>query len=118
MPLYRVMCDTCAAEDDIFRTLAKIDELPACCGTAMHRKICAPMVITDIAPYQAMAVDVATGKAPIIGSRSQHRDYLKRNGYFEMGNEMPKERTQVNGEFNVRKELTEATREVLSKYTA
>lgn len=41
----------------------------------------------DIEPYQAVAVDVATGKPPRIGSRSEHREFLKRNGYLEVGNE-------------------------------
>lgn len=117
MPLYSVMCDTCGAEDDIFRSLAKIDELPVCCGAPMHRKVCAPMVIADIAPYQAMALDVATGNAPVINSRSSHRAFLKRNGYVEVGNEMPKPRTETHGDFNVRQELTKAVREVLPKYT-
>ena len=50
--------------------------------------------IRDIEPYQAMGIDIATGKAPIIGSRSYHREYLKRNNYTEIGNEMPKPRTE------------------------
>ena len=117
MPLYRVKCDTCLSEDDIFRSLSKIDDLPECCGSVVHRVICAPMVIADIRPYQAMGIDVATGKAPMIGSRSQHRDYLKRNGYIEVGNEMPKREKKIEGEFDVRRELTQAAREVLPKYT-
>lgn len=40
-------------------------------------------IIRDIDPYQAVAVDVATGKRPKIGSRSEHREFLKRNGYHE-----------------------------------
>jgi hypothetical protein len=45
-------------------------------------------IIRDIQPYQAVAVDVASGgKAPMITSRAEHRAYLKRNGYFEVGNE-------------------------------
>lgn len=47
----------------------------------------APMVMRDIDTYQAMGVDIATGKPPVIGSRSQHRDYLRRNNYQEVGNE-------------------------------
>ena len=46
-----------------------------------------PQIIRDIDPYQAVAVDVATGKPPRIGSRSEHREFLKRNGYVELGNE-------------------------------
>ena len=118
MPLYRVKCDSCQSQEDIFRSLANIDELPTCCGAVVHRVVCAPMVISDIQPYQAMGIDVATGKAPVIGSRSEHRNYLKRNGYVEVGNEMPKQREKkIEGEFDVRRELTQAAREVLPKYT-
>ena len=44
-------------------------------------------IIKDIDPYKAVATDVASGKAPIIGGRRQHREFLKRNGYVEVGNE-------------------------------
>lgn len=117
MPIYSMGCQHCGDTQDIFRSLAKMnDNLPQCCGEAMQRRICAPMVIADIAPYQAMGVDVATGKAPVITSRSQHRDYLKRNGFVEVGNEMPKRDTTLKGDYNVRAELREAVREVLPKY--
>lgn len=69
----------------------------------------------DIQPYQAMAFDQATGKAPVITSRREHREFLRRNGYQEIGNETPKVVRQ-QADHNVRKELTEATREVLAKY--
>lgn len=42
-----------------------------------------PQIVRDIDPYKAVAVDVATGKRPVIGSRSEHRQFLKRNGYHE-----------------------------------
>lgn len=42
-----------------------------------------PQIIRDIDPYRAVAVDVATGSRPNIGSRSEHREFLKRNGYHE-----------------------------------
>ena len=49
-----------------------------------------PMVISDIAEYRAAAADKATGKRPVIGGRRQHREFLSRNGYREVGNDMPK----------------------------
>jgi hypothetical protein len=121
MPVYRLLCDGCGAEQDLFRRIAEIDrDLPVCCGASMHRKVCAPAVIGDIQPYQAMGVDVATGTAPVIRSRSEHRDYLRRNNYIEVGNEMPTPPSarKIEGDFNVRAELTQAVREVLPRYTA
>lgn len=45
-------------------------------------------IIRDIDPYQAVGADVANGgKPPKIGGRRQHREYLKRNAYIEVGNE-------------------------------
>lgn len=41
-------------------------------------------IIPDIQPYKAVAGDMA-GKW--ITSRSQHREFLKRNGFQEVGNE-------------------------------
>jgi hypothetical protein len=74
-----------------------------------------PLIMPDIAPYQAMGVDIATGKAPVIHSRSQHREYLRRNGYVEIGNEKPKLRDEVRGDFDVRPELGRVVREVLQR---
>jgi hypothetical protein len=82
----------------------------------VERIVEAPMVAPDIGPYQAVAIDVATGKPPVINSRSAHRDFLKRNGYTEVGNErVGRAPGEVRGDFNLRKELTRATREVLGK---
>lgn len=50
-----------------------------------------PSIIRDIEPYRAMGSDVACGgKRPVINSRSEHRSYLRRNGYVETGNETPR----------------------------
>jgi len=77
----------------------------------------APAIVPDIPAYQAMGIDKATGKAPVIEGRVQHRAYLKRNGYVELGNDAPKAIPKVmRGDFNVRKELTEVTRQVIQKY--
>jgi hypothetical protein len=47
-----------------------------------------PTIISDIEPYRAVASDVACdGKRPLIGGRRQHREFLFRNGYVEVGNE-------------------------------
>ena len=44
-------------------------------------------IIPDIQPYKAIAIDQATGECPVITSRSQHRAFLRRNGYEEIGND-------------------------------
>ena len=117
MPIYTVACATCGRETDLYRSVAERDrDLPACCGMQMARKIVAPYVAPDIGPYQAVAVDVATGKPPVINSRSAHREFLKRNGYVEVGNEsVGRKPGEVRGDFNLRGDLTQATREVMGK---
>lgn len=95
MPLYQIRCDGCGHERELFRSLDQFDEpLPFHCFHEMRRVLTAPRVISDIEPYQAVASDIATGKPPHITSRSQHREFLKRNGYVELGNEMPKPRAK------------------------
>lgn len=47
-----------------------------------------PRCVSDIEPYRAIASDVACdNKRPVIGGRAQHREFLSRNGYTEVGNE-------------------------------
>lgn len=81
MPIYVVKCQICHNKDEVFRPLARIDEMPECCGETMQRQICAPMVVNDIQPYKSMM----TGE--MITSRSQHRTHLKDHGVVEVGNE-------------------------------
>ena len=44
-----------------------------------------PFVMTDIEPYRAVGLP----GAPMINSRSEHREILKAHGAQEVGNEMP-----------------------------
>lgn len=90
MPLYSYRCEHCGERKELFRKVADYNKPgPSHCFDNMTRVIAAPRVIRDIEPYQAMGVDIETGKAPMITSRSQHRDYLKRNGYVEVGTSTP-----------------------------
>lgn len=67
-------------------------------------------IIKDIDPYKAVAVDIATDSAPAIGSRREHREFLKRNGYHEVGNEKIGRKTQTYTP--VRDDLRRAVNEV------
>ncbi len=53
--------------------------------------------IRDIDPYRAAASDVASeNKRPVIGSRSRHREFLRDNGYVEVGNSfVPNQRVEL-----------------------
>lgn len=57
----------------------------------------APMVMGDLPEYRAAAADKHTGKRPMIGGRRQHREFLSRNGYAEVGNDyVPPQREQLS----------------------
>lgn len=53
----------------------------------MDRKIMPTMVQADIQPYKAIAIDKETGKIPVINSRKDHREFLHKNGYIELGDD-------------------------------
>lgn len=60
-------------------------------------------IIKDIDPYQAVAGDVAMGgKIPKIGGRRQHREFLKRNNYIEVGNERRPQKADYGAEVTER----------------
>ncbi len=89
-------------------------------GELVDKEVAAPLphaiglqIIKDIDSYQAVAVDVATDSAPVIGSRREHREFLKRNGYYEVGNEKISRKRQ---EFTpVRDDLRRAVQEVKNR---
>ena len=86
MPLYSYKCE-CGEVIDTYRTVEKRHQAPMHCGKDMRQVITAPsMVFGDIEPYQAVAADKETGKCPVITGRKQHREFLRRNGYEEVGN--------------------------------
>lgn len=101
MPIYCLTCDSCGSEKDVYRSVRDIDlDIPSCCQATMRRKITAPHVMVDIAPYRS----TITGE--MITSRSQHRDHLKSHGMIEMGNELPKlEKKEIPDVGGLREEL-------------
>lgn len=61
--------------------------VPRHLAAPLNRSDSAPMIMGDLAPYRSAAADKGTGKREIIGGRRQHREFLARNGYTEVGNE-------------------------------
>lgn len=72
---------------------AQLDSMVMIRGPGVNHFDDAPagiQIIRDIEPYRTAASDVASGgKRPVIGSRSRHRDFIRDNGYVEVGNERP-----------------------------
>ncbi len=52
-------------------------------------------IMRDLEPYRAAAADKATGTRPTIGGRRQHREFLARNGYVELGTAEPRNNLQL-----------------------
>ena len=79
------LCRSCGGFHDLAETWPE-----GCLGHFARRTHAdGTQIIRDIDPYQAVGADVALGgKIPKIGGRRQHREYLKRNGYIEVGNEV------------------------------
>lgn len=84
MPLYQFEC-ACGVSDDRFASVASRNEPQRCtCGKTMERVISRAYAVPDLAPYIAVGGDRA-GR-PVEG-RKDHREFLKRNGFREVGNE-------------------------------
>jgi hypothetical protein len=52
-----------------------------------HGALRGPQIVRDIEPYRSVALDAATGRRALIGGRAQHREFLRRNNYVEVGND-------------------------------
>lgn len=93
MPIYEYACGQCGRGWEIHCSVKEHRSERECeCGGIGRRVLSVPMITPDIQPYRAVAGDMA-GKP--ITSRREHREYLKRNGLVEVGNEQPKPRKPV-----------------------
>ena len=75
MPTYVFKCPSCGSQFERVLRLAEYDTPQSCvCGAVAERKICAPAVRGDYAPYECPI----TGKT--IEGRRAHEENLKRHG--------------------------------------
>ena len=70
----------------------------------------------DIQPYQAMAVDKITGKAPMITSRREHNEFMRRNDFVCIGNEEPTRQKDKGIEVASRQDISDAVDRVAEKH--
>lgn len=84
MPLYDASCSKCGTTVEVWRSMAERDHLGSCdCGGERYRIFIPPRAMSDIDGY----VSPIDGKW--VGSRSEHRDHMRRHGVMELGNEKP-----------------------------
>ena len=86
MPIYRYVCK-CGKTLDEFRHIANRNDCPEHCGESMERRIMPTSVQADHTDYISAAFDKESGKRVSIRSRKQHREFLARNDYVEVGND-------------------------------
>ena len=88
MPIYRYLSE-CGLQVDQFRKIDNRNDGPECptCGDKMQLRIMGCNVQPDNTDYVSAAIDKETGKRVSIRSRAQHREFLVRNDYIEVGNE-------------------------------
>jgi len=85
MPLYDACCSLCGSVEEVFRKMDDRHNLGLCeCGGVRYQAFTPPRAMSDIEGY----VSPIDGKW--VGSRSEHRDHMKRHGVIELGNEKPK----------------------------
>lgn len=111
MPRYTYECGHCGGTAEV---VLPIDErhtgAPECHGK-MKLIIQPAMVTPDIQPYRAMGGDRA-GK--YITSRREHREFLKRNRFVEVGNEPIK---PIKNDFRPKKgEVAAELKKVIQPY--
>lgn len=98
MPLYRYLCQ-CGKQYDEFRKIDNRNDAPVCiCGALTELRIMACNVQADNTDYVSAALDKETGKRVSIRSRAQHREFLARNDYVEVGNELAPPKQEDRGD--------------------
>jgi len=81
MPVYRYKCTVCGNEQDGYNTIDnRKTDAPECHGK-MEIKIMPSGVVPDIEAF------VVPGTSDIIHSRSDRRNYMRKHGLTEVGNE-------------------------------
>jgi hypothetical protein len=82
MPLYEYECQ-CGERKEAVRTVANRKRAPRHCGKSMTLQVTASYSVWGVfQEYRA----IGRGR-PLIKTRQEHKDYLRQNGYEEVGND-------------------------------
>lgn len=81
--LYEYQCQKCGGMKEAIRSVANRKRAPKHCGKSMTLQVTASYSVWGaFQEYQA----IGRGR-PMIKTRQQHKDYLRINGYEEVGND-------------------------------
>lgn len=84
------------------------EDWPAKCYAHFKARTAASVqIIRDIEPYMPIAADT-DGKRHAIGGRRQHREFLQRNGYREVGNDVPTKPKEVQYDLATPRDVKQA----------
>jgi hypothetical protein len=82
--LYEYLCSTCGKTIEAVRTVANRNRAPRHCGKATKRQFTPSVhIVPNFQPYRVVGEE----RGLVINSRQEHRDYLRRHGYAEVGND-------------------------------
>lgn len=109
MPTYEFFCGTCRKRFDIVKPMAQSSDAEFHCGTQAERVFTAPHVIGVFEPYRSMGPE-----RQWIHTRQEHKDFLRRYGYEEVGNDpsmAPPDISDAEFEHNREQQLKELARD-------
>lgn len=81
--LYEYQCEKCGEKKEAVRSVKNRRRAPKHCGKSMTLQVTASYHVWGVfEPYRA----IGRGR-PMINTRQQHKNYLRQNGYEEVGND-------------------------------
>jgi putative FmdB family regulatory protein len=83
MSLYDYKCWKCGKTQEAHRSIAERYNGPECCGAPTEKQVSHYHVAPMFNAYRAVGHE----RGRVIKNRDEHRDYLKRYGYEEVGND-------------------------------
>lgn len=88
MPTYEYRCLHCSKLTEAVRRIAERDDCPRCslCCAPTVRRITATM-LASFTPYKTVVCDKEAGRPMVIRNAAEHRAFLARNGFEEVGND-------------------------------
>lgn len=109
MSTYLYECPKCAKRFDVIKPMAESSRTEYHCATEAQRVFTAPHVIGVFEPYRSMGPD-----RQWIHTRQEHKDFLRRYGYEEVGNDpsmAPPDISDAEFEYNRDQQLKELARD-------
>jgi putative FmdB family regulatory protein len=85
MPVYEFKCQECGSHVTAYRSIAERHDAPICHGPT--RRILTPTFVKVFNPYTTAVWDKEAGKPMRIRTQDEHRAFLQRNGFDEVGND-------------------------------